>query len=139
MFKNVFFAGLAASLFGALISLAYIFVFKYSPLEVDFTEHASFLYLLSFNSMIGMSTCFVYFGLRKVIQKENVVAFIVGFLLSGGAIAVALMMMFKVDTQLAFKNENAELAKDYFYYILAPVSFFPVLSWFTFKPLFIKK
>jgi hypothetical protein len=139
MFKNVFFAGLAASLFGALISLAYIFVFKYSPLEADFTEHASFLYLLSFNSMIGMSTCFVYFGLSKVIQKENVVAFIVGFLLSGAAIALALMTMFKVDTQLTFKNENAQLYKDFYFFILAPVSFFPVLSWFTFKPLFIKK
>jgi hypothetical protein len=43
-----------------------------------------------------------------------------------------------VDPQLVFKNENAELYKDFYYFILAAVAFFPVLSWFTFKPIFIK-
>lgn len=138
MFKNIFFAGLTASIFGTIISVAYIFIFKYSPLEVDFTEKASFLYMLSFNMMIGMITCFVYFGMVKVIKKEKIAAFIVGFLLSGAAIALALKFMFTVDTQLVFKNENAELYKDFYYFILAPIAFFPVLSWFTFKPLFIK-
>jgi hypothetical protein len=138
MFKNIFFAGLTASIFGTLISVAYIYVFKYSPLEVDFTEKASLMYLMSFNFMIGMITCFGYFALAKLFKKEKIAAFIVGFLLSGAAIALALKFMFTVDTQLVFKNENAELYKDFYYFILAPVAFFPVLSWFTFKPIFIK-
>ena len=139
MFKNIFFTGLIASIFGTLISVLYIFVFKYSPLEVDFTEKASFQYLLSFNMFIGMSTCFIYFVLIKLFKKEQITSFIVGFVLSGASIVIALLFMFKVDTQLAFKNENAELYKDFYYFILAPISFFPVLSWFTFKPLFIRK
>ncbi len=139
MFKNIFFTGLIASIFGTLISVLYIFVFKYSPLEVDFTEKASFQYLLSFNMFIGMSTCFIYFALIKLLKKEQITSFIVGFVLSGASIVIALLFMFKVDTQLAFKNENAELYKDFYYFILAPISFFPVLSWFTFKPLFIRK
>ncbi len=138
MFKNIFFAGLTASIFGTIISVAYIYVFKYSPLEVDFTEKASFMYLMSFNFIIGMIACFVYFGMAKLFRKEKIAAFIVGFILSGAAIALALKFMFTVDTQLVFKNENAELYKDFYYFILAPVAFFPVLSWFTFKPIFIK-
>ena len=138
MFKNIFFTGLVASIFGTLISLAYIFVFKYSPLEVDFTEKASFLYLLSLNLLIGISTCFAYFALIKLLKKEHVASFVVSFILCGVSILLALMFMFTVDTTLVFKNENAELYKDYYYFILAPISFFPALSWFTFKPLFIK-
>lgn len=138
MFKNVFFTGLTAGVFGTIISVAYFFVFKYSPLEVDFSEKASFSYLLGFNMMIGMITCFVYFAITKLIKKEGIASFIVGFLLSGAAIGLALKFMFTVDTQLVFKNENAELYKDFYYFILAPISFFPALSWFTFKPLFIK-
>ena len=138
MFKNIFFTGLTAGVFGTIISVAYFFVFKYSPLEVDFSEKASFSYLLGFNMMIGMITCFVYFAITKLIKKEGIASFIVGFLLSGAAIGLALKFMFTVDTQLVFKNENAELYKDFYYFILAPISFFPALSWFTFKPLFIK-
>lgn len=138
MFKNIFFTGLITGIFGTIISVAYFFVFKYSPLEVDFSEKASLTYLLGFNMMIGMVTCIVYFAIAKVIKKEKFAAFIVGFLLSGAAIALALKFMFTVDTQLVFKNENAELYKDFYYFILAPIAFFPVLSWFTFKPLFIK-
>ncbi len=138
MFKNIFFTGLIAGVFGTIISVAYFFVFKYSPLEVDFSEKASFTFLLGFNMMIGMITCFVYFALSKLIKKEGIASFILGFLLSGAAIALGLKFMFTVDTQLVFKNENAELYKDFYYFILAPIAFFPVLSWFTFKPLFIK-
>lgn len=138
MFKNIFFTGLITGIFGTIISVAYFFVFKYSPLEVDFSEKASLTYLLGFNMMIGMVTCIVYFAIAKVIKKEKFAAFIVGFLLSGAAIALALKFMFTVDTQLVFKNENAELYKDFYYFILAPIAFFPALSWFTFKPLIIK-
>lgn len=138
MFKNIFLAGLSSSIFGTVISVAYIFVFKYSPLEADFTEKASIGYLLGFNVLIGMSTCFVYFALIKLLKKENIAAFLVGLILSFAAIAIAVLFMFKVDSQLVFKNENAELYKDFYYFILAPISFFTGLSWFTFKPLFIK-
>lgn len=140
MFKNIFFAGLTASIFGTIISVAYIYVFKYSPLEADFSEKASFVYLLSLNMMVGMIACFLYFVMAKMLRKENLAAFVVGFLLSAMAILIALNFMFTVDTQLqaAFKNENAKAMSDYYYFVLAPVAFFPVLSWFTFKPLFIK-
>jgi len=138
MFKNIFVTGLVSSLFGTLISVCYIFIFKYSPLEVDFTEKASTGYLLGFNVLIGMSTCFLYFALVKLMKKENIASFIVGLILSGASIVIAVLFMFKVDSQLIFKNENAELYKDFYYFILAPISFFTGLSWFTFKPLFIK-
>ncbi|MFN5415830.1 MAG: hypothetical protein ACK5B9_02160 [Flavobacteriia bacterium] len=138
MFKRIFFNGLLAGIFGTIISTAYILIFKYSPLEVDFTEKASLSFLLSFNMILAISACFIYFACLKLFKKENLTSFIVNFILSGASIALALLFMFTVDTELKFKNENAELYKDFYYFILAPVSFFPTLSWFTFKPLLIK-
>ena len=138
MFKSIFFNGVVASIFGTIISIIYILIFKYSPLEADFTEKASILYLLSFNFIIGMSACFLYFILLKIFKKENMTSFIVGFILSGLSIAIALKMMFTVNSELTFKNENAEMFKDFYYFILAPIPFFSVLSWLTFKPLIIK-
>ena len=138
MFKRIFLNGLIAGIFGTIISTAYIYIFKYSPLEVDFTEKASVSYLLSFNMLIGVAACFIYFAILTLLKKEHLTSFIVGFIFSGASIAIALLMMFKVDSELAFKNENAELYKDFYYFILAPTAFFPTLSWFAFKPLIIK-
>lgn len=139
MFKNIIFAGITSSIFGTIISFAYFLVFKYSPLEADFTENASITYLLGVNMSIGILNCLFYFGLIKLFKKEYLAAFINGFTLSAVAIAISLLFMFKVDAELTFKNENAELYKDYFFFILAPIPFFSVLSWFTFKPIFVRK
>jgi len=139
MFKNSILTGLTASIFGTIISVLYISVFKYSALEADFSEHAPISYLVGINALFGMVNCLAYFGLTKLFKKENLADFINGFILSASVIAFSLSLMFKVDADLTFKNENAELFKDYFFFILAPVPFFSVLSWFTFKPLFLKK
>lgn len=138
MFKKIFLNGLVATIFGTVISLAYFMIFKYSPLQLDFTEKASFVNLLTFNMFIGMAACVLYFILHSIIKKESIVSFVSGLLLSGAAISIALLFMFKVDKDLIFKDENAELYKDFYYFIYAIVTFFPILSWFTFKPLFIK-
>ena len=138
MFKKFFLTGLVATIFGTLISLAYFMLFKYSPLQLDFTEKASFVNLLAFNMFIGMAACVLYFILHSIIKKETIASFVFGLLLSGSAISIALLFLFKVDKDLVFKDENAELYKDFYYFIYAIVTFFPVLSWFTFKPLFIK-
>lgn len=137
--SNVFWFSLLASIFGTIISVCYILVFKYSPLEADFSEKASISYLLGINLLICMLTCLVYFILASLFKKENIAAFINGFLLSGVAVSFALLLMFTVDTKLTFKNENADLYKDFYFFIIAPIPFFSVLSWFTFKPLFIKE
>jgi UDP:flavonoid glycosyltransferase YjiC (YdhE family) len=75
----------------------------------------------------------------KLIKNENIASFVNGFILSAAIIALALSIMFKVDAELTFKNENAELYKDFYFFILAPIPFFSALSWFTFKPIFIRK
>ena len=55
MFKKIFLTGLVATIFGTIISLAYFMIFKYSPLQLDFTEKASFVNLLAFNMFIAVS------------------------------------------------------------------------------------
>lgn len=138
MFKNYFFAGLVAGIFGTIISLAYIAVFKYSALEADFSEKANFVSLLGTNMLFGMTACLLSFGVKFIFKKQNLASFISGFLLSGMAIAYCLITMFTVDMSLKFTNENAEAFKDFYYFIVSPISFFAILSWFTFKPLFLK-
>jgi hypothetical protein len=139
MLRNCLITGITAGAFGTVVSVAYISIFKYSALEADFSEHASITYLFGINYLIGILNCMIYFGLSKILNKENLVDFINGFILSSAVIAFSLMLMFKVDPDLKFKNENAELIKDYFFFILAPIPFFSALSWFTFKPLFLIK
>ena len=138
MFRKSLITGVTASLFGTIVSVAYISIFKYSALEADFSEHATIPYFLGINSLFGMVNCLAYFGMIKLFKKDDLADFINGFLLSASVIAFSLSLMFKVDANLTFKNENAEAFKDYFFFILAPVPFFSVLSWFTFKPLFLK-
>lgn len=138
MLRNSILNGFTASVFGTIVSISYISIFKYSALEADFTEHASISYLFGINALIGMITSIIYFVLLKLLNKVSLVDFISAFLLSASVIAFSLVLMFKVDAELTFKNENAELFKDYFFFIIAPIPFFSALSWFTFKPLFHK-
>lgn len=138
MFRNSIITGITASLFGTIVSVAYISIFKYSALEADFSEHATIPYLLGINASFGIVNCLVYFGMTKLFKNEKLVDFINGFIFSASVILFSLSLMFKVDANLTFKNENAELFKDYFFFILAPIPFFSALSWFTFKPLFLR-
>ncbi len=145
MFKKAFFAALVAGIFGTLVCVAYTMVYKYSPLELDFSEQTSLTNLLAYNLGVTMIICFLFVGLMKLIKKENIVSVIIGFLLSGGTIALILFRLGQPDPVFTVTkameagivlNPNESVA--YYGGFINPIIFIPVLSWFTFKPLFIK-
>lgn len=145
MFKKLFFAALISGIFGAAISVAYTYIYKYSPLELDFTEHTSIINLLAYNLGVTMSVCFLFFALSKVIKKVNIVSVIIGFILSGFALVLILFRLGQPDPVFtvtkAMEAGNVMNPNEFVAYYggyINPLIVVPILSWFTFKPLFIK-
>ncbi len=132
MFKRIFLLCVSAGLFSALVSFVYVSFYK--GIIVDFTEAAGVKQLLSYNILFAMVACFINFGLSKAIRKEKIASFIFNFILSSISIGLVFYVL-KMDDP-TFKNEDAELMKDFFKGFLMPMLFFPALSWFSFKPLF---
>lgn len=134
MFKRIFLHAVASGLFSTLVS--YIYTSFYKGIIVDFTEVVGIKQILAYNMLLAMSTCFIFFALTKVIKKQAIASFIMNFLLS--TISIVLVFYVLKTDDPTFKNEDAELMKDFFKGFLMPMLFFPALSWFTFKPLFVK-
>jgi hypothetical protein len=86
--------------------------------------------------MIGTFASILFFGISKIITNKSIATFLFNLLLSGVSIALVFYVLKSNDP--TFKNEDAELMKDFFKGFLMPMLFFPALSWFTFKPLIIK-
>lgn len=134
MFKRIFLHCLTAGLFSTFVS--YLYTSFYKGIIVDFTEVMGIKQLLTYNLIFAMAVCFVFFALTRTIKRQNIASFIMSFLLS--AISIGLVFYVLKTNDPTFKNEDAELMKDFFKGFLMPMLFFPALSWFTFKPLFVK-
>lgn len=134
MFARIFSLGIISSLFATIVSV--IYTSFYTNVIVDFTEVANFFQILSYNVMIGTFASILYFGISRIITNKSIATFLFNLVLSG--VSIALVFYVLKSTDPTFKNEDAELMKDFFKGFLMPMLFFPALSWFTFKPLIIK-
>ena len=135
MFKHYFILGLVAGLFGTLISYAYTSV--YGANIIDFSEKASVINLLAHNFMFTMGSCFVAFGISKIIKKPSISEFIFNFLLSGVSIVMVFVLLKQPDPVFKEGSDAASMA-EYFKSFFMPILFIPAMSWFAFKPLIIK-
>lgn len=134
MFARVFSLGIISSLFATLVSTVYTSF--YTNVIVDFTEVAGVFNILAYNVMIGTFASILFFGIGRIITNKAVATFLFNLLLSGVSIALVFYVLKSNDP--TFKNEDAELMKDFFKGFLMPMLFFPALSWFTLKPLIIR-
>jgi hypothetical protein len=134
MFARIFSLGIISSLFATFVSVVYTSF--YTNVIVDFSEVASVIKILAYNVMIGTFASILFFGISKIITNKSIATFLFNLLLSGVSIALVFYVLKSNDP--TFKNEDAELMKDFFKGFLMPMLFFPALSWFTFKPLIIK-
>ncbi|MEN9977780.1 MAG: hypothetical protein RLZZ493_799 [Bacteroidota bacterium] len=134
MFARIFSLGIISSLFATVVSVVYTSF--YTNVIVDFSEVASVVKILAYNVMIGTFASILFFGISKIITNKSIATFLFNLLLSGVSIALVFYVLKSNDP--TFKNEDAELMKDFFKGFLMPMLFFPALSWFTFKPLIIK-
>ena len=135
MFKRFFFLPLASGIFSSLVSLIYAYAYK-SLVKVDFTEATGFLYLTCFSLMITIGISILATGIYSLVKNKAMASFVSGFILSGFSVALVFYILKMNDPE--FKNEDAAIMIDYFKGYMIPFAFIPALSWFSFKPLFIK-
>ena len=135
MFKRFFILGLVASI--ASIVACLIYTKLYATILVDFSEGMSVSKIITNNLIVGMSACFIAFSLNTIFKKTSISEFIFNLLFSLVAIAFVFVVMSANDP--AFTDENAALFAEFYKGYLMPMLFFPLLTWFTFKPLIFKK
>jgi hypothetical protein len=133
MFKKIFLLAIVSGLMASLVSIVYVSGYK---TLVDFSEIASYVNIFSYNFLFAMIACFLFFGISSVLKNKSIATFLFNAILSMLSIGLVFYVLKTEDP--TFKNEDAELMKDFFKGFLMPMLFFPALSWFTFKPLFIK-
>ncbi len=135
MFVRIFIIALIASLFGTLVSVMYTKVYA-TILTMDFSEGASFIHLLGYNTMLCIGTSLVYAVLAKTVKKDKWATFFTNLLVSGAVIGLVFFQL-KMPNP-TFKDPSVAGMEDYFNTFFIPILFFPALSWMTFKSLISK-
>ncbi len=133
-FKKIFFLGASSSFLAFVVSVIYTEAY-YSRL-VDFSEAMSWSSMFSNFLLIGISACFIYLGLNRLLKNQKWTDFVFNLMFSAFSLIMVFMVLKADDPQ--FKNEDAQLLIDYYKGFVMPVLFFPALSWFSLKPLFFK-
>ena len=134
MFKNVFLLSISSSLFSTVFSYVYMNIYFHKI--VDFSESFGITAVFINNLIAFMIGFFVFLGIKKLIKKESISEFTFNLLVT----MITFMSIFHVlqMTDPEFKNEEAGVMIDYYKCYLMPLLFFPALSWFVLKPIFIK-
>ena len=80
----------------------------------------------------------IYYLLKGFLLKQGILADLLsGLLFSSATIALVFYVLKMQDP--VFKTEDAQLFVDFYKGSLMPMLFFPLLAWFTLKPLFLLK
>lgn len=135
MFKNFFLLALLAGFFAFGVSEVYVNGYKELA---DFTEIASITNILAFSISVTMLASILNFGLLKFIKNPKIGNLITGIVISGLSIVLMFYVIIILQQDPTFKNKTAQEMSFLFRPFLTPIMFIPALSWFTFKPLFIK-
>ena len=130
---------ISASVLASLV--CYFYATLYFGL-VDFTEGASVWPLLGMyfilTGILTLPLSIIYqFVICSFLKKSRFAEMLMGLIFSGLTIGLVFYIINMDDP--TFKTEDAIGFKDYFKGFLMPMLFFPLLSWFTLKPLFLLK
>lgn len=134
MFKQYFFLGI----FSALSSLVLAFIYSkiYFSVIADFSEGFSLLFYTTFYLSIGMIACFIMVGFRKLLSNKIISEAVFNSTFSIASLFLVFYLLQMNDPE--FSKEEAIIMEDYYKGFLIPMLFFPALTWFSLKPLFIK-
>lgn len=135
MFIRIFIIAIVSALFGTLISMMYSGVYA-KILTMDFSEGASFVRLLAYNTMFCVGTGLFYAIISKAVKKDKWATFLTNFIASAAAIGLVFYQLTLPDP--TFKDESVAGMESYFNTFFIPILFFPALSWMTFKSLISK-
>lgn len=134
MFKSYFFLGIISA--AASVAACMIYTNVYFGMLVDFSEAATPTKIISSCVAVAMAATILSGLFRKLIPNARIADFLVSLMLSLASIGAVFYVLGADDP--TFKNEDAAIMADYFKGFLMPMLFFPALTWFTFKPLFVK-
>ena len=135
MFKNIFLLAIVSTVFSSIFSFVYMNI--YFEKIVNFSESFGILSVFTNTLFAFMIGSFVYFGITKLIKKDNIADSVFNLIVTMVTFMSIFQVLQMVDPE--FKNEDASVMVDYYKCYLMPLLFFPALSWFVLKPIFIKK
>ena len=109
---------------------------------VDFSEGLSkyIIFIAFFKNCLLAATLMsiIYYSLKGFLLKRGILADLLsGLLFSAASVALVFYVLKMQDP--VFKTEDAQLFVDFYKGFLMPMLFFPILAWFTLKPLFLLK
>jgi hypothetical protein len=126
---------------GLLAALAcFFYATFYYTLLFDFSEGSSkaVIFIAFFKNCLLAATLMsiIYYLLKGFLLKRGILADLLsGLLFSAATVALVFYVLKQLDP--VFKNP--ELPAEYYNGFLMPMLFFPLLAWFTLKPLFLLK
>jgi hypothetical protein len=127
MFKKHFFHGLISGIMAAVAAIIYNRI-HYFATEADFSRIINLGTIISVNLIICLLFSILYFLFLKFFKGKSIAVFHI--LLSVGSFASIII---PISISLPLDIKNPEL----FPGLAVPMIFFPAISWFTFKPLFV--
>lgn len=134
MFRQLFFLGIFSA---AASSLAcYFYTKMYYSLLVDFSEAASFTQLSINCIIVAMIAVLGNMLFRKLIKNVAISDFIFNLIFSLLSIGSVFYVLNANDPN--FTSEDAQLFAEFYKGFVMPMLFFPLLTWFTLKPLFVR-
>ena len=126
MFKKHFYHGLTSGIMAALAAIIYSRI-HYFATEADFSPVINLGTMISLNLIICLIISIAYYFFTIIFMTKRTIVFhIVISILTFAAVIIP------ISVSLPLSIRNPEL----FPGLAVPMVFFPVLAWFTFKPLF---
>jgi hypothetical protein len=128
MYKKIFFMSLTTGIFASVASIVFNKVYFFA-FETSYSKLVNYGTLVGLNMAACLLAGFGYWAAKKYFPKKADIIFNITFtLLSFASIFVPLSISLPLDIQ------NPEL----FPGLAIPMHFFPVVGWFTLKPIFLK-
>jgi len=126
MFKKHFYHGLTSGIMAALAAIIYSRI-HYFATEADFSPVINLGTIISMNLIICLIISIAYYFFTIIFMTKRTIVFhLVISILTFAAVIIP------ISVSLPLSIRNPEL----FPGLAVPMVFFPVLAWFTFKPLF---
>jgi hypothetical protein len=126
MFKKHFYHGLISGIMAALAAIIYSRIHLFAT-QADFSEIINAGTMISLNLIACLIISIAYYFFTITIWKKKSIVF--NLLISVLSFAAVII---PISISLPLSVKNPEL----FPGLAVPMVFFPVLAWFTFKPLF---
>jgi hypothetical protein len=127
MFRKHFYHGLTSGVMAALAAIIYSRIHFFAT-EADFSSIVNAGTIISLNLIICLIISIAYYFVTSFSKKKGIIAFhLLVSILSFAAVIIP------ISISLPLSVKNPEL----FPGLAVPMIFFPVLAWFTLKPLFI--